>query len=418
MPHTQPPTVAPTPPQPAFGPSDVSKLSRRARQRTPYTRTLGRGERLLIFLTILGMVTVAVSLVLDVRAAGGEPVGVAVALHFAAGLILAGLLAASLSLLQRNSERLTELRDVASDLGVGDLSARASTEPRDDYGQLGLALNVMADRIGRLLQAQRDLLAGVSHELRSPLARIEVGLELIRIELARGRAAAPGGVERRRSEGDQLVEEIEEEVHLLERHISRLLDAQRVGTEGALPRRSEVLVDGLVQAVLNREQRRLDRLGWTLETALTLGGARLMGDENALDRVVSTLVENAVQHAGEGTSPDGRTVQRALRVETGRDDAGNALIRIMDRGLGLTPEESGLVFEAFFRTDRSRSTTTGGTGLGLYLVKKIAEAHGGQAKASAREGGGLIIALHLPLQGSMREAKETIRMSLDSGEIV
>ena len=399
-------------------PSDVSRLARRARQRDNYARTIGRGERLLISLTIMGMVTVAVSLVLDVREHGTESVGVGVALHVAAGLILAGLLAAALSLLQRNSERLKHLRDVASDLGVGDLSARASAEPLDDYGQLGLALNVMADRIGRLLQAQRDLLAGVSHELRSPLARIEVGLELIRIELERGRAAAPGGVERRRSEGDQLVEEIEEEVHLLERHISRLLEAQRVGAEGALPRRSEVHVDALIQLVLNREQRRLEQLGWTLETSLTLGNAKLMGDENALDRVISTLIENAVQHAGEGTATDGRIANRALRVESGRDDSGGAQIRVMDRGVGLTPEECTLVFEAFFRTDRSRSTTTGGTGLGLFLVKRIAEAHGGHAKATPREGGGLVIALHLPLLGSTREAKETIRMSLDTGEIV
>ena len=378
---------------------------------------MGRGERWLIALTLLGLLAVAAALVLTAQTGNGQHAALLISLHVAAGLVLTGLLAMALSLLQRSSARLKQLREVATELGVGDLSARAPTEPLDDFGHLGLALNVMADRIGRLLQAQRDLLAGVSHELRSPLARIEVALELIRIEFGRSRASAPGGVDRRRTEGEQLVEEIEEEVRLLERHIARLLEAQRVGAEGVLPRRNELKLDDLIEAVLHREQHRLNRLGWQLECDLGLGSARLMGDENALDRVLSTLVENAIQHAGEGVDAAGRTAERVLRVESSKDPEGRAVVRVLDRGVGLQPEECQRVFEAFFRTDRSRSNTTGGTGLGLYLVKRIAEGHGGQVRAVARDGGGLVIELRLPLLGVQREAKETIRMSLETGEI-
>lgn len=410
----QPAAAAPATPPPAkVEPSDASRLAKRYREPKGQAKNWLRGERVLLLMAVLGLVTIASSLVLCMRTAETPSMGLIVGLHAAAATLVAGMLAMALSQLQRNSARLKHVRDVAVELGVGDLSARASTEPLDDFGQLGLALNIMADRIGRLLQAQRDLLAGVSHELRSPLARMEVALELIRLEFEKGRASAPGGVERRRSEGEQLVEELEEEVRLLERHIARLLEAQRVSAEGTLPKRAEVQVDGLVAQVLDRERHRLKGLGWQVERALTLGDARLMGDENALDRAVSTLIENAVQHAGEGKDADGRVAQRQLRVETLLDGANQAVIGVMDRGPGLSAEECGRVFEAFFRTDRSRSTSTGGTGLGLYLVKRICESHGGSVKAVPREGGGLAIEMRLPLASAARESKETIRMSVE-----
>ncbi len=408
--------ASPTGRTPDPGHSDVSRLARRTSDPSSPLPLLSHGERLLVAVSMLALVTIAASLVLVVRSAAPEHLGLLVGLHLAALLLVTGLLAMALSQLQRNAARLKVLRDVATELGVGDLAARAPTEPLDDFGQLGLGLNVMADRIGRLLQAQRDLLAGISHELRSPLARMEVALELIRQEFLRGRAAAPGGVDRRRSDGEQLVEELEEEVRLLERHIARLLEAQRIGAEGALPQRREFNLDKLIAAVVDRERRRLQGLSWQVEVALTLGDARMMGDENALDRVFSTLLENAVQHAAEGVDGTGRTVQRQLRVETRRDEAGAAIVAVLDRGPGLAPDECQLVFEAFYRTDRSRSTTTGGTGLGLYLVKRIAESHGGSARASPREGGGLVIEVRLPLAGLGRESKETIRMAVEDLE--
>lgn len=370
-----------------------------------------RGDAWLVLLCLVGLVPLAVALVLAVRSDIQAHLGLVVALHLAVALALAGLLAAAMSLLQRIWGRLRQLRETATELGSGDLSVRAAVEPLDDFGQLGLALNTMADRIGRLLQAQRDLLSGVSHELRSPLARVEVALELLRIELApSGDAGAAGDAKAAACLG--LIEEIQEEVQLLEQHIARLLEAQRVGAEGALPRRAEVTLDALIAKVLHRERHRLQQGGWEVQTELRAGAARLMGDENALDRALSTLIENAVQHAGEGVADDGRAVQKELRVESSQDGSGWAVLRWLDRGPGLSNEQCHQVFEAFFRTDRSRSTRTGGTGLGLYLVRRIVEAHGGSARALPRPGGGLIVELRLPLLGSRREVQQTTRMSL------
>lgn len=368
---------------------------------------LGHGEGWLVLLTVVGLIPLAVALVLALRPDTETHLGLVVALHVAAGLSLAGLLAAAMSMLQRTSARLRQIRDTAAELGSGDLSVRARSEPLDDFGHLGLALNTMADRIGRLLQAQRDLLSGVSHELRSPLARIEVALELLRMELSVNPLPSENTAAFR-----GIIEEIQEEVRLLEQHIARLLEAQRVGAEGALPKRAEVALDALIEKVLHRERHRLSQLGWTIETDLQLPNARLMGDENSLDRAMSTLVENAVLHAGDGHADDGRAVQRVLRVETAADEAGRAVVRWLDRGPGLTAEQCQQVFEAFYRTDRSRSTRTGGTGLGLYLVKRIAEAHGGSARALPRPGGGLITEVRLPLKGSRREVQKTTRMAM------
>lgn len=392
--------------------TDVGRLVRRARESglDHGPGFLGRIETRLVALALAALLLVATSLVvLIVFGARGvhSQLGLIVGLHLGAGLLMSALLGMALSMAQSTSARIRQLREVATELGVGDLSVRAPTEPLDDYGQLGLALNVMADRLGRLLQAQRDLLAGVSHELRSPLARIEVAVELTRSEL---RTLAEKGGDP--SEAALLLDSVVEEVELLEQHIARLLEAQRVSAEGSLPRRSEVIVDEMIHKVLRREARRLDRLGWKVDVQLDLPGVRLMGDGNALDRVVSTLIENAVQHAGEGVAADGRVATRELTVQTERDPEDRAVIRVMDRGPGLTPEQCGRVFEAFFRTDRSRSTNTGGTGLGLYLVKRITEAHGGSARAVPRAGGGLIIELWLPMLGGVRESKETIRMSV------
>lgn len=388
-------------------PSRPKGPSPRPRPSVLATSVFGRGEGWLVLLTVVGLVPLAVALVLTIRPSSETHLGFVVALHVAVGLSLAGLLAAALSLLQRASTRLRALRDTAADFGSGDLSVRAPSQPLDDYGQLGLALNTMADRIGRLLQAQRDLLSGVSHELRSPLARIEVALELLRMELAINPLPSEAAAGFR-----GIIEEIQEEVHLLEQHIARLLEAQRVGTEGALPKRSEFSLETLLERVLHRERHRLNQLGWTLELDLQLPAGRLVGDENALDRAMSTLVENAVLHAGDGKADDGRVVQRVLRLETSADDAGRAVVRLLDRGPGLTQEQCLQVFEAFFRTDRSRSTQTGGTGLGLYLVKRIAEAHGGSARALPRPGGGLITEVRLPLKGSRREVQQTTRMAI------
>jgi len=375
-------------------------------QRQDLVLGLHRGEWAVVAIGIAGLVAVAVGGVLAVQnLAASQRTPVAFAL-LAGGLAIGALLALSLTLSQRTAGRVQQLRDVAAEWGLGDLSVRAPGSPNDDVGALGLALNAMADRIARVLQAQKDLLAGVSHELRSPLARMQVAVELVRQELAPV-ADDAADVQRRHEASEQLLAEILEEVMLLERHIERLLEAQRVGVDRVLPQRTELDLDQLLRDVLRRETHRLQRLAFAVEVDLQCGAA-VVGDVNALDRVVSTLIENVVQHAGDAALGAGGGSAKSLRIESARDELG-AWVRVLDRGPGLTPEQCPRVFEAFFRTDASRASHTGGTGLGLYLVKRISEAHGGSARAMPRPGGGLVIELRLPLLGQ-KELKETVKM--------
>lgn len=326
----------------------------------------------------------------------------------AAAIATSALLWLGLSMSQSLRQRARSLREVAFEIGLGDLSVRAPIGGADDLGALGHSLNAMAERLARLLQAQKDLLAGISHELRSPLARMEVALELIRIELESDRARAPEGRDRRKSDGEELLEEMHEEVHLLEEHIGRLLEAQRVGTERVLVHRGEVAIDTLAQTVLRRERHRLERLGFDFELTLDSLGSVVPGDSNALDRVLSTLIENVIRYGNQDTAIDGVPCKPRLELETNRDEGG-AILRVMDRGPGLTPEECTRVFEAFYRSPSARAKIAAGSGLGLFLVKRTVQAHDGSVKAIPRPGGGLIIEVRLPVSGQT-ELLETVKI--------
>lgn len=334
--------------------------------------------------------------------------GTEMAALFAASVGTAILLAISLTLTQGLRERARVLREAALEIGLGDLSVRAPIEPLDDLGALGQSLNAMAERIARMLQAQRDLLAGISHELRSPLARMEVALELIRIELDRERARAPQGKDRRRNEGEELLAEMHEEVRLLEDHIARLLEAQRVGMDRVLLSRGEVDLDALAQTVLRRERHRLERLGFQFELTLDSLGSVVSGDANALDRILSTLIENAIRYAATDTAIDGQPCPPSLQIETNRD-ADGAILRVMDRGPGLSEEECTRVFEAFYRSPSARARIAIGSGLGLFLVKRTVAAHNGTVVAIPRQGGGLTIEIRLPVIGQT-ELRETVKI--------
>jgi signal transduction histidine kinase len=368
---------------------------------TPRDWLLAHLDGVSLGISLGGTVTIAAAMVLLIRITGGlntddlSVVVMALMLLAAAALIAHFVVVAVTR--QRHHERLAAMREAAREMGHGDLSA-AVPEGGDDLGMVGRSLNAMAQRMGRLLQAQRDLLSGVSHELRSPIARIEVALELISLQ---------SGEDPDRQE---LIEGIREETALLERHISRLLEAQRVSTKRVLLKRKALVLDELVRKVMDRERRRLDKLGWNVETALALGNTEVIGDENALDRVLSTLVENAIQHA---TPPPGSLHAPSLLIETRSDADGGAIVKVSDRGPGLTQEQCERAFAPFFRIDQSRSTKTGGTGLGMYLARKIAEAHHGRASAHPREGGGLVVQMTIPLRGK-KELKETLRVEISA----
>ena len=368
---------------------------------------MGRFDLLFLAISLVGMVSLAGAGLMYLRL--GAPIdwaglpGVLLAmLMIAAAALITQYVAVAIAR-QRLRDRVAAMREAAHQIGLGDLQV-AVPDGDDDLGNLGRSINDMSVRTSRLLTAQRDLLSGVSHELRSPLARIGVSLELIEQDLS----GQPGTTE--------LIEGIREEASLLERHISRLLEAQRVSRDRVLTERKPLAPDALIRRVVRRERLRLEKTGMVVETDLRLGAAEIVGDDNALDRVVSTLIENVMCHGVGGLDDTGAPHPASLRIESSRDARG-ALIRVLDRGPGLSVEQCRRAFEPFYRTDASRNANTGGTGLGMYLTRRICKAHGGQALAWPRPGGGLVVELQLPLRGQ-RELKETMRVRLDDPSLL
>jgi len=293
-----------------------------------------------------------------------------------AAILLLGVLAVSLALVFPLSRSITrpveKLTAVVEAYGHGDLSRRSGLgDLQDEVGRLARSFDEMADRIQRARRAEKELLANVSHELRTPLARIKVALELV--------DAPDEGVRRR-------LATIAEEVDELDRLVSDVLTASRLDL-AALPLR-KVRID--LAALVEKARQRA--LALDPELRIESGvepGLLVEADEALLSRALDNLLDNARKYG------NGSAVQVAASRE-GED----AVISVRDRGPGIPPQDLGRVFEPFFRGEGAPNLAAG-FGLGLALARRVAQAHGGDARALNAEGGGARIELRLPLGASV-----------------
>jgi signal transduction histidine kinase len=261
---------------------------------------------------------------------------------------------------RRLTRRLERLRMGVEGLGAGDFHARVPVEGRDEVAVLARSFNRAADRIEALVGAQRTLLASASHELRSPLARIRVALEL----MGAGRPDLRDPVARDIAELDDLIGE--------------LLLASRLETVEQLEHSEEVDLLGLVAEEAARSQ-----------AAVSGQAVTVWGDARLLRRLVRNLLENAVRH---GAAP----VEAFVEAADGR-----ARLRVCDRGPGVPEPERERIFAPFYRPS-SRPPGEAGSGLGLALVRQIARRHGGEARYVPREDGGTCFEVELPARGEKR----------------
>ncbi len=233
----------------------------------------------------------------------------------------------------------------------------------------------MAQRLESMVKAQQRLLGDISHELRSPLARLGVALGLAR---QRSGAEANGALDRIERESDNLNE-----------MISQLLTLTRLesGTDGRKP--SEVDLAALVRDVAEDadfEARSLNRsvqVVWTEKCSIN-------GVEELLRSAVENVVRNAVRYTPEGTA-----VEVALRRQNGGGDR-FALISVRDRGKGVPEESLEKIFRPFYRTEDARDRQSGGgTGLGLAITERAVRMHGGTVEARNAKDGGLSVEMRL-----------------------
>jgi len=270
------------------------------------------------------------------------------------------------------------LRSATRELAAGNLGARAGGDMekrRDELGQLVRDFNQMADRIEILLDSERQLIRDISHELRSPLARLNVALGL-----ARQRAGA---------EAAPQLDRIEREAERLNELIGRLLTLARLEGTGTPPEQLPVSLSELVREVaedagFEAESRHCSVQVNAPEDCATVGSPDL------LRSAVENVVRNAVRYTAEGSQ-----VQIDL-VGVGTDGNRWAAIRVRDHGPGLPESELSNVFRPFYRVANARERETGGTGLGLAISERAIRLHGGTIDAANAPGGGLLVEMRLP----------------------
>ena len=285
-----------------------------------------------------------------------------------AGLVVMAVL---FPVARRLTQRLEALQRGVQRWGEGDLSARLPEGGQDEVADLSRRFNAAAERVqslmasqAALLQSQKSLLANASHELRSPLARIRMAVELSGTQ---GSPAARDEIQRSITELDQLVDEI---------LLASRLDAREadIGTVESVD-----LIGLLAEECA--------RVGAVFELPECTGEVVVPGVARLLRRAVRNLLENAVRH--------GRRTGHAEVVAQLSLEGGYAVLHIDDRGPGVPPDQRERIFEPFYRLPGA-SEREGGVGLGLALVRQIAARHGGSVACDNREGGGARFTLRLP----------------------
>ena len=277
-------------------------------------------------------------------------------------VIMAGVVIATHLVLRRMLLPLRALGEGVTRLGAGDLEVALPPVAAPEFGALTEAFNGMVRQVRERIRARDQLLLDVSHELRSPLTRMKVALELLPADERRARMTA--------------------DVAEMEAMVAELLELERL-RDGRALRRERLDLATLVHDAATPFVERHPGVRLVLPAA----PVELEADAEQLRTVLRNLLENAAKFA----LPDSRPVEVSLAEEPG-----TAIVRVRDDGPGIPEADLGSLFEPFFRVDRSRSKRTGGYGLGLSICRRVVEAHGGTIAAENAPGRGATFTLRLP----------------------
>ena len=273
----------------------------------------------------------------------------------------------------------SKLREATQSFARGNLKVRVTPQMgtrRDELTSLAKDFDEMAEQLEALIESQRRLLGDISHELRSPLTRLNVALEL-----ARQRAG---------SDATSALERIQREAESLNEMIGQLLALTRLETGTLHDERTEVDLVNLVRDIAadaDYEARSRQR-SVVLKTVET---CTVTGNQELLRRAINNVVRNAVHYTKEGTAVE---INLSTRLEdsTGKS---SVVITIRDHGIGVPEESLNKIFEAFHRVDEARDRESGGTGLGLAIAKRAVKLHGGSIIATNAADDGLIVTITL-----------------------
>jgi signal transduction histidine kinase len=292
--------------------------------------------------------------------------------------LLVGVVAASVSLVvaRQMARGMTQpLRDMAAAarrMETGDYSVRVQTRSRDEVGRLATAFDRMRGELEHLEQSRRDLVANVSHELKTPITAIRAHLENLL-----------DGVER---PDPATLDVMLAQVERLGRLVDQLLDLSRLES-GEVPLRIEELpLQPLVDTLISEIDVALPGRGVRLRNDVPEDLPALSADRERVHQVLFNLVDNAVRF-----TPEGGSVTVSARRRNGSVE-----VAVTDTGSGIPPEHLPRLFERFYRADPARGRGEGGTGIGLAIARSVVEAHGGQIRAESEPGRGSVFTFDLP----------------------
>ena len=275
---------------------------------------------------------------------------------------------------------IVRLRSATQQLAAGDLTARTGAPGsgrRDEVAGLMRDFDTMAERLETLVKAQSRLLNDISHELRSPLARLNVALGLAR--------------QRSDPESSEMLDRIELEASRLNELIGRILTLARLEDGEQLVPRTPVPLDELVASVAEDAEFEAQARRSHVHTVIPEGDWGVRGNPSLLHSAVENVVRNAIRYTQEGSS-----VEIELSREQGTKNS-EAVLKVSDLGPGVPEDSLEKLFEPFYRVDDARGRLTGGVGLGLAITERAVRFHGGRVQARNRAEGGLQIEIRLPL---------------------
>lgn len=261
---------------------------------------------------------------------------------------------------------LKEIQQGVRLIGEGQLGHQIKVSRKDELGELAVRVNKMSLDLAQMMQAKRDMLLALSHELKSPLARSRVSLELL--------------------DKSDLQQTLIADQKQIERLIDEVLESERLYSDHALLHRSATDLPALVHSILTQDLAGTEKIETTFEGDLSA----VMVDANQIRRLIRNLLDNALYYHRQTHG----VVQLSIAAQENE-----VLIKVADQGEGIKPQHVKRLTEAFYRADPSRAKNTGGLGLGLYLCKLIAQAHEGRIEISSEPDKGTTVVAQIKVSG-------------------
>jgi signal transduction histidine kinase len=291
------------------------------------------------------------------------------------GLIaIAVALVLSYVLSRRILSPMKELSLAAGKLGKGDFSQRVNIDDRSEVGELAESFNTMAGNLEHNEQLRRNMVADIAHELRTPLSNLSGYLEAIRDDVVKP--------------DPEVIRSLCEESATLSRLVNDLQELSLAEAGELKLTLQSISIAKLIKDTLEAVSARAEARSITLSSDIPRRLPKVNVDTHRIRQVLNNLLQNAISHTGK---------KGGISVTAGK--RGEAIfVSVRDTGEGISAEDLPNIFERFYRVDKSRTRSTGGSGLGLTIARRLVEAHGGKITVASEQGKGSTFTFTLPLE--------------------